>query len=79
MLDTLSIDVALLCTFPVLLLLSFLCCVATPDTSSSLLVHGSSRIKDRPFPGLVQSLEVSHVDSGLTPVAHELHLVLRPS
>ncbi len=75
----LPVDDVLLCTFLVLLLLSFLHHIKMPDTSSSLLVHGSPRIKDRPYPGLVQSWDVSHVDGGSIPVTHEFHLVLRPS
>ncbi len=44
------------CTcFPVLLLLGFLHCLAMPDTSSSLPVHGLSRIKNRSSPHLVES------------------------
>jgi hypothetical protein len=81
---TLPVDVALLCRFPVLLLLGILCCLAMPDTSSSLVVHESSRIKDRSSPDLIESWKVlistvSHVDSGLIPVAHVFYLVLRPS
>jgi hypothetical protein len=75
----LPVDVALLHTFPFSLLLSFPCHVTMPGISSSLLGHGSPRIKDRPFPGLVQPWEVSHVDGGSIPVAHELHLIPRPS
>ncbi len=65
--------------FLVLLLLSFCCHVTITDTSFSLPVYGSSRIKDVFFPDLVQSWEVLHVNSGLILLARALCLVLRCS
>ncbi len=65
--------------FLVLLLWRFLLCVTMPDTSSSLLVHGSSRIKDWFFLDLVKPWEVLHINSGLIPLANVLCFVLRSS
>jgi hypothetical protein len=51
----LPVPVALVpCNFLVLLLLDILWHVTMPDTSSSLLVHHCSRIKDRFLPDLIQ-------------------------
>jgi hypothetical protein len=45
-----------------------------PDTSSSLLFNGSSRIEDRSSPNLVPSQKVSHVEGGSIPVANVFYL-----
>ncbi len=76
----LLVDALRLCAlFWFLFFWAFFIALQMPDTGSSLPVHGVFRMEDRPFPGLVQYWEISHVDGGSIPVAHELHLISRPS
>jgi hypothetical protein len=65
--------------FLVLLPWRFLLCVMMPDTSFSLLVHGSSGIQDWIFPDLIKPWEVLYFSSGSILLAYLLCLDLRCS
>ncbi len=78
--DALLVHITMLSSnFLVSLSWRFLLPVTMPDTSSSLLVHGSSGIQDWFFPDLEKPWEVLHVDNGLIPLAHMLCIDLRYS